>query len=287
MAAEPLAIRAQAFHCRHEDGTELHFENLDMQVRRGEKVALLGSNGSGKTTLLMHLAGLYGSSSQTGIEVLGCHPVRDFRRLRRRIGTVLQNPERQILAPTVRDDIGLSLRGAGMPEAQLRRRVDELLEQLHIEALADRVPHYLSGGHKAKVAIAGALALEPELLVLDEPFADIDPLCTHELVALVERLNRERGTTIIMAIHDVETVATLADTVYLLSAGGSCAARGTPREIFSQPEVLERCHVRAPVLGLLRQELARRGVALDLHLRVDEAVEQLMSHLKANAGGGG
>ncbi len=286
MTVEPLAVSVQAFRFRHEDGTELYFENLDLQVRRGEKVALLGSNGSGKTTLLMHLSGLYGNTKQTGIEVLGHHPVRDFRRLRRRIGTVLQNPERQILAPTVREDIGLSLRSAGLAEAQLRRRVDELLEQLHIEDLADRVPHYLSGGHKAKVAIAGALALEPDLLVLDEPFADIDPLCTHDLVVLLEQLNREHGTTIIMSIHDVETVATLADTIYLLSAGGCCVACGTPREIFAQPEVLARCHVRPPVLGLLRHALAQRGVALDLHLQVDDAVEQLMGQLKAGAESG-
>ncbi len=277
------AVTVRPFRFRHEDGTELHFRNMEMSVQRGERVTLLGCNGSGKTTLLGHLIGLYGTPDTEHTEVLGLHPVRDAKLLRTRVGFVLQNAEHQIIAPTVYDDIAFSLRCRDMPEREVKRRVEAVMERLGIGQLGSRVPHYLSGGHKAKVVLAGALAQEPELLVLDEPFTGIDPVCTRELAETLNEVNRQDGVTLVMSNHNIETVPLLADTVYLLATGGNLEAKGVPAEVFAQVEVMARCHVHPPVLNLLQKALAERGISLDAPLTV-EAVADCLAALRGKGG---
>lgn len=269
------AVQMRPFRFRHEDGTQLHFSNLEITVERGERATLLGCNGSGKTTLLGHLIGLYGNTEQEHTQVLGLHPLRDAKALRARVGFVLQNAEHQIIAPTVYDDIAFSLRCRGIPEKEVERRVRTVMERLGIGQLGSRVPHYLSGGHKAKVAVAGALVQEPELLVLDEPFTGIDPVCTRELAEILNEVNRKDGVTLVMSNHNIETVPMLADTVYLLATGGSLEAKGAPAEVFAQVEVMARCHVLPPVLNLLEKALKDRSIALDTPLTVDQVADCL------------
>ena len=275
------AVRIRPFRFRHEDGTQLHFRNMEMTVQRGERVTLLGCNGSGKSTLLGHLIGLYGDPDAQHAEVLGLHPLRDFKALRARVGFVLQNAEQQIIAPTVYDDIAFSLRCSGIAEAEVKRRVHAVMERLGIAQLGSRIPHYLSGGHKAKVALAGALAQEPELLVLDEPFTSIDPVCTQEMAETLNDVNRRDGVTLVMSNHNIETVPSLADTVYLLATGGSLEASGPPAEVFARVEVMARCHVHPPVLNLLQKALAERNIPLDTPLTVTAVAD----YLAAAAGG--
>jgi cobalt/nickel transport system ATP-binding protein len=255
---------------KYPDGTTLKFDGRDFTVGRGERVVMLGPNGSGKSTLLSLLLGLLKPSAGE-IEVLGVDPSKDYEKIREKIGALLQNVDLQIIAPRVWDDISFSPRNYGYKEEETARLVEDILKKLEIEHLKDKVPHYLSGGEKTKVGLAGALVIKPELLILDEPFEHIDPACRTELIKLLNRVNKENGTAIILSTHNMNTVPLIADTVYLIAEGGNIAGKGTPKEIFSQVETLSKCHIEPPILGELFSALRKQGVEMDISLTVDEA----------------
>ena len=243
-------VRVSCVRHSYEDGVEVHLCGLDFVARRGSRVAVLGPNGSGKTTMIYHILGLL--RAQEGIvRVFGVDPSRDWAAIRRRIGVVLQNVDEQLLAPTVAEDIAFSPRQYGLPEEEIRERVSRALDMLAIHELAARVPHNLSGGEKRKVALAGALVLDPELLVLDEPLEGLDPQSRSELVGLLARLSRERGTTIVMSTHDIDSVPELADQAYVLAPGGRIALSGTPAEVFAHADVLSAGNIKPPILAEL------------------------------------
>ncbi|HEX2987084.1 MAG TPA: ABC transporter ATP-binding protein, partial [Chloroflexota bacterium] len=198
-------VTATNVHHIYPDGTELHYDGIPFTADRGERIVLLGPNGSGKTTLLYHLLGLL-KSSHGIVRVFGVDPARHFDRIRERIGVVLQDPDRQIIAPTVKDDIAFSPRNYGLPEDEVGRRVHEVAAQFEVEPLMDKVPQYLSGGEKTKVALAGALVMRPHLLVLDEPFEGLDTVAKSELAALLSRLHAERGISIIATTHEINLI---------------------------------------------------------------------------------
>lgn len=276
------AVRVREFRFRHEDGTELHFHGGEMLVQRGERAVLLGCNGSGKTTLLSHLIGLLGARRKQHVEVLGLHPRRDFKELRRRIGFVLQEAEHQVLGPTVYDDIAFSLRCCDCNEQEVQRRVEPIMERFGIDDLRDRAPHCLSGGSLAKVALASTLVTGPELLVLDEPFTNIDPVCTQEIIEILNQVNREKGVTIVMTNQNIETVTPLADTVHLMAKGGYFETRGSPETVFANVEAMLRCHIHPPVLNRLQSELQKRNIHLQAPLNLPHVVEQLTQSLSAD-----
>lgn len=265
---EIVKIRDLGF--KYPDGTTLKFDGQDFTVGRGERVVMLGPNGSGKSTLLSLLLGLL-KPSWGEIEVLGVDPSKEYEKIRERIGALLQNVDLQIIAPRVWDDISFSPRNYGYKEEETARLVEDILKKLEIEHLKDKVPHYLSGGEKTKVGLAGALVIKPELLILDEPFEHIDPACRTELIKLLNRVNKENGTAIILSTHNMNTVPLIADTVYLIAEGGNIAGKGTPKEIFSQVETLSKCHIEPPILGELFSALKKQGVEMDISLTVDEA----------------
>jgi cobalt/nickel transport system ATP-binding protein len=235
----------------------VHLCGLDFVATRGSRVAVLGPNGSGKTTMLYHILGLL-KPQEGDVRVFGVPPAEQWREIRRRIGVVLQNVDEQIIAPTVADDVAFSPRQYGLAEDEVRARVARALGLLDIEHLAGRVPHNLSGGEKRKVALAGALVMEPELLVLDEPLEGLDPESRGQLISLLDRLAQEHGTTVVLTTHDIDTVHELADYAYVLAPGGAIALRGTPAELFARPDALIADNVRPPILAelfaLLRAE---------------------------------
>lgn len=234
----------------YEDGVEVHLCGLDFVAERGSRVAVLGPNGSGKTTMIYHILGLL--RAQEGVvRVFGVDPSREWPQIRQRIGVVLQNVDEQLLAPTVAEDVAFSPRQYGLPDEEVRERVDRALDLLGIGDLAPRVPHNLSGGEKRKVALAGALVMDPELLVLDEPLEGLDPASRSVLVALLDRLSRERGTTIVMSTHDIDSVPELADKAYVLAPGGRIALSGTPAEVFAHADVLSAGNIKPPILAEL------------------------------------
>ncbi|MCE5192131.1 MAG: energy-coupling factor ABC transporter ATP-binding protein [Actinomycetia bacterium] len=268
-------VRISCVRHTYEDGTSVHLCGLDFLAHRGKRVAVLGPNGAGKTTMLYHILGLM-KPQEGAVEVFGVSPSAAWTSIRRRIGVVLQNVDEQIIAPTVADDVAFSPRQYGLPEAEVLERVDRALGLLGIKDLADRVPHNLSGGEKRKVALAGALVMDPELLVLDEPFEGLDPKSRQSLLGLLERLSHERCMTVVLSTHDIDTVPEFADYAYVLAPGGTIALRGTPAEVFGNVEVLDRSNIKPPILAELFSRLREHDPgAPATALTVDEAADTL------------
>ncbi|MFA5802386.1 MAG: ATP-binding cassette domain-containing protein [Thermoleophilia bacterium] len=224
-------------------------EGVSLHVSEGSFLAIMGANGSGKSTLLKHLNGLLnaqcGSVRIADIELNR----KSFDEVNRLVGFVFQDPNDQIFAPTVRDDIGYGPRNLGLDDSEIGRRVELAASQVGITDLLDRPIHHLSYGQKKRLSIAGVLAMEPRVLVLDEPTASLDPMGEKRLMRLLLDLNRQ-GMTIIMATHDVDLVPLYAQRVCLLRSG-RVAVQGGLREVFSDQEVIERCHLRLPRISYL------------------------------------
>ncbi len=268
-------VRISCVRHTYEDGTSVHLCGLDFLAHRGKRVAVLGPNGAGKTTMLYHILGLL-KPQEGAVSVFGVSPSAEWASIRRRVGVVLQNVDEQIIAPTVADDVAFSPRQYGLPEAEVRERVSRALSLLGIEELAERVPHNLSGGEKRKVALAGALVMDPELLVLDEPFEGLDPASRAALLGLMQRLAHERCMTIVLSTHDIDTVPEFADYAYVLAPGGTIALRGTPAEVFANADVLARGNIKPPILAELFSRLRQRDPHVPATaLTVDEAAAAL------------
>lgn len=260
------------------DTTEIHMCGLDFVVNRGERVAILGGNGSGKTTLLYHVLGLL-APDEGRVSVFGVNPSIQYNAIRERIGVLLQSVDEQILSPTVWDDISFSPRNYGYKKEEIETMVGRVMSELGIQHLRDKICHYLSGGEKRKVALAGALALRPELLILDEPFEGLDSRSRAELVTLLNMQNRE-GMTIVMSTHDLNLVASFADRVYVLAKGRGVVTAGTPAEIFMQADALRASNIDPPLLTELFLKLREHGVAVNMPTLVDQAVNDLVRIIK-------
>ena len=274
-ASPDEVVRVSCVRHSYEDGTSVYLCGIDFVANRGTRTVLLGPNGSGKTTLIYHVLGLLRAQEGT-VRVFGVDPAVDWAAVRRRVGVVLQNVDEQLLMPTVAEDVGFSPRQYGLPEAEVVKRVARALKLLGIEDLADRVPHDLSGGEKRKVALAGALVMEPQLLVLDEPFEGLDPSARRGLVELIDRLAHEQGVTVVMSTHDIDSVAELADYVYALRPGGEIALRGTPAEVFAQADKVAASNIKPPILAELFAQLrSRDATAPQAALTVADAVNAL------------
>src|SRR5262245_39573712 len=271
-------VRVSCVRHTYPDRTQVHLCGLDFVVERGQRAVILGPNGCGKSTLLYHILGLL-EPQEGEVSVFGVNPAREFATIRERVGVLLQNVEEQIIAPTVWDDVSYSPRSYGHPESEVETLVTEALRCVGIEHLRHKVCHHLSGGERRKVALAGALVLNPELLVLDEPFEGLDPASRTDLCDLLNRLHRERGVTLVIATHNVNVVPSMADQVFVLLRGGEIVARGTPREVFRNPGLLRRSNIEPPVLSELFQLLAERGHELDPSISVEDAARVIAERL--------
>ncbi|CAN5736867.1 energy-coupling factor transporter ATPase [soil metagenome] len=220
-------------------GTEFEFTALrgaSLVVEAGEVLGIVGGTGSGKSTLVQHMNLLL--TPTHGEVFLDGADAADMKKseLRRRVGLVFQFPEQALFAPTVEEDVSFAPRQMGLAEDEVRRRVHETLELLGVRQQADRSPHTLSGGEKRRVAIAGVLAMQPEVLVMDEPTAGLDPATRQDLLEVVRDLLSE-GTSIVLVSHDLDEVAEISDRVCLMEKG-KIRALGIPEEVFyTNPEV--------------------------------------------------
>jgi len=259
---------------------QVSLRGVDLRVERGRVVALIGATGSGKSTLLQHLNGLL--RPQRGwVTVLGkdlADPTVDLRAVRRRVGLLFQRPEQQLFEEYVGDDVAYGPRLAGLTGAALRERVRWAMERagLGFEEFKDRRVRSLSGGERRKAGLAGVLALRPEVLLLDEPTAGLDPVSRGELHELLRRL-REEGVTLVLATHNMDDVAELAEWVYVLHEG-QVALGGTPRQVFAQAGRLIALGLDVPACTALMAALRAQGlrVAADA-LTVDEAEEEVLA----------
>jgi cobalt/nickel transport system ATP-binding protein len=259
-------------------------KGVSLKVEEGEMVALLGKNGAGKSTLFLHLNGIYepdeGKVFIDGEELK--YDKKSLLKFRQKVGIVFQNPDDQIFAPTVEEDVAFGPLNLKLPMEEVQKRVTESLARVGMSGFEKKAPHHLSGGQKKRVAIAGILAMQQEIMVLDEPTAGLDPQGVRDLSALLKELNDE-GITIIISTHEVDLVPNYAKKVFVL-VDGLLIAEGTPKEIFAQPKILDQANLEVPIVTELFQDLEKEGFDMnnDYPLTITEAKEKFLELLNKN-----
>ena len=266
-----MLLEALSLSHRYADGS-LGLDGCSLAIRRGSRNALLGANGSGKTTLLMHCNGLLQPSAGS-LRFAGAPLDRSragLAALRRRVGLVFQNPDRQLFSASVVEDVSFGPLNLGLDEATVRGRVGEALAAVGMVEHAKRPVHHLSFGQKKRVCIAGVLAMQPEVLLLDEPMAGLDAAMQHELLAVLDRLAGQ-GITIVLSTHDVDFAYRWADDIHLLAAG-RCLASFAAVELPAQAAMLKQAGQALPAVVALQGALAARGIAAGTPARSLEAL---------------
>ena len=248
---------------------------VSVAVEKGSFVVVLGHNGSGKSTLAKHMnAVLLPGGGAVYVEGMDTRDESLLLEIRRRTGMVFQNPDNQIVANVVEEDVAFGPENLGVPTAEIRRRVDDALAAVGMEKFACHAPHLLSGGQKQRVAIAGVIAMEPECIVLDEATAMLDPAGRREVLDTVHRLNREMGITVVLITHHMSE-AEDADRVIVMN-DGVVAMDGTPRQVFARVEELHGFGLAAPDTVELLYELGRAGLPVTLDsLTVDQCADTI------------
>ena len=238
------------------------FVDLNLSVAEGSFTGIIGPNGCGKSTLAKHFNAVLLPSGGT-VWVMGrkTSDEDELLEIRRTVGMVFQNPDNQIVANVVEDDVAFAPENLGVPSAEIRQRVDAALRQVGMYDFRMHAPHLLSGGQKQRVAIAGVLAMEPEVLVLDEPTAMLDPQGRGEVIQTVTRLCREKGMTVVLITHHMEECIG-ADRLVVMS-NGAIVADGSPAEVFSQVELMEREGLDVPETTRVLHELGLPTETLD------------------------
>lgn len=251
--------------------------DVSFEIAKGEFVGVIGHTGSGKSTLIQHLNGLLKPKSGTilidGVDITG-KDVK-MRDIRRQIGLVFQYPEYQLFEETVHKDVAFGPLNLGLTQEEADERVVEAigLVGLNYDDIANRSPFELSGGQKRRVAIAGVIAMKPELLILDEPTAGLDPKAHADILEMIERIHEVRQNSIILVSHNMGDIARLADKVLVMDRG-KLALSGTPAEVFREAELLESLGLGLPPSAYLMRELQRRGVPVSADVLTIEAAEE-------------
>ena len=252
------AMEAQGLYYTYEDGT-VALDHISLRAEQGKITGILGANGAGKSTLFLNLNGVL-TPKEGAVTVNGRRAVYDrkgIREVRRQVGIVFQDPDDQLFSADVYRDISFGGVNLGLPEEEVRRRVEAAMERTGVGALRDKPTHALSFGQKKRVAIAGVLVMEPSVMILDEPTAGLDPQGGSDIMHLLTELRDGLGMTILIATHDMDIVPLYCDYAYLLS-GGRVILEGRPEELFAQPEELRKNHLRLPRIAHLMEILRER-----------------------------
>ncbi len=258
------------------DGNEVSALNgINLDIPEGEFIAIIGANGSGKSTLARHLnALLLPTAGKCIVDGMDTTEEKNLWHIRQHVGMVFQNPDNQIVAAIVAEDVAFGPENVGVPGSEIKGRVDRALAAVGMTEYAGHAPHLLSGGQKQRVAIAGVLALEPRVIVLDEPTAMLDPQGRREIVRTVKQLNREKGITIVYITHYM-TEALEADRVVVMEKG-NIRFSGTPHEVFSRVDELEKAGLEAPLAAKIANELRKGGVKIPEEIITDEELAEVL-----------
>lgn len=255
-------------------------KEINLVIPDGQFIGLIGHTGSGKSTLIQHLNGLLKATSGTiyynGADIYD--PDYSMKKLRGKVGLVFQYPEHQLFETTVLKDVQFGPRNLGLPSLEVDLRSYEALKLVGIgEELLDASPFELSGGQKRRVAIAGVLAMKPEVLILDEPTAGLDPSGRDEILDQIAKIHREQKITVILVSHSMEDVAKYVERLIVMDHG-QAVLDGTPKEVFGQYRKLERIGLAAPQVTYVMNGLADAGLDVKRNVTtVQEAVEELMA----------
>ena len=276
-----LAIETRGLSYNYPDRTAA-LSGINIAVRNGGFTAILGSNGSGKTTLLRCIDGL--TRNFAGTVLIEDNDVKKLspRQIYSRMGLVFQNPDDQLFAGTLWEDVAFGPTNMGFPEEEIARRVKAALTDVELDGLAGKSIHHLSFGQKKRACIAGLLAMGHAILLLDEPTAGLDPMGEYRMMRLLSRLNRENGTTILMATHSVDLVPLFLDELIILSRG-RVHRQGAPEDVFTAPDEMERVKLRLPQIAELIHELRHKdSIPFDrLPLTVGEARREILKQMAA------
>jgi cobalt/nickel transport system ATP-binding protein len=254
---------------------------VSLEIKQGERVALLGPNGSGKSTLILLIAGLL-MPKKGEVKVFGEKTTsKDFQKFRSRIGIVFQDPDDQLFTPSVIEDVEYGPKNLKLPDEDVKQRSAHVLDKMGIEHLKDRPPHRLSFGEKKKVSLATALVLKPELLILDEPTANLDLVSRRGLLDTLNEL-RKAGTTIIVSTHDAEAIPELADRIIVISHGEKLC-EGKTSEVLQDKKMLEASGLEPPTIVDLFGELKVQGYIDEIPLTAAEGKHVLLKLLKSHA----
>ena len=263
----------------YEDADRAAVDHVSLDIEKGSFVAVLGHNGSGKSTLAKLMNALY-MPTEGRVLVCGMDTAEEEEswKIRRHAGMVFQNPDNQIVATVVREDVAFGLENLGVPQQEMIPRIDAALEAVRMSHRASFAPHMLSGGQKQRVAVAGVLAMQPEVMILDEATAMLDPSGRADVLKTVRKLNREQGMTVLWITHFMEEAAQ-ADRVVVLDKG-RIAMDGVPGEVFSRVEEIKALGLDVPPMAELAMELNRSGLELPNGiLTVEDMVKELKQKL--------
>ena len=282
-------IRLESLRCVYSAGTpfeKVALDNIDLSIPAGQYAALLGHTGSGKSTLIQHLNGLLKPAA--GRVLLGeedIHRSKEaLRAVRFRVGLVFQYPEYQLFEETVYKDIAFGPKNMGLTGEDIDRRVREAAAFVGLDAeLLDKSPFELSGGQKRRVAIAGVIAMEPQVLVLDEPTAGLDPRGRDDILARIQEYHRARNASVVLVSHSMEEIARNVDRIVVLS-DGKVYMEGTPAQVFARSAELERVGLDVPQVTKVAAALKRRGLSIDPAVYTVEALERQLLALKGGEG---
>ena len=264
------------------DGTKA-LDNVNFAVQKGENIAILGPNGAGKSTLLHQFNGLITPTSGS-VLVLGKEVNKqNLTEIRQRVGLVFQDPDDQLFARTLGQDVAFGPTNLGLPKSEVEERVKWALEVTELKGLESKAPQNLSTGQKKRAAVAGVLAMKPEIMILDEPMANLDPRTATKILRLLLQLNKELGITLIIATHDVDLVPLFATKICILNKG-KIILEGTPEEVFSQAETIRSLDLRLPRITHLFEILTKNNqvnAGEHIPLTIGDARREIMELLES------
>jgi cobalt/nickel transport system ATP-binding protein len=265
------------------DGTKA-IENINLTIKKGENIAILGPNGAGKSTLLHHFNGLMMPTSGK-VYVLGIEVTKkNLEEIRQKVGLVFQDPDDQLFARTVSQDVAFGPTNLGLPKSEIAERVKWAIEVTELKGLENKAPQNLSTGQKKRAALAGVLAMKPEVIILDEPMANLDPRTASKILNLLLQLNQEFGLTLIIATHDVDLVPLFANQICILNKG-QIVLQGPPEDVFSKADMLRSMDLRLPRITHLFEILSKRNQVFtdkQYPLTIGEARKEILELMAAN-----
>lgn len=277
---DEIVLKTNDLNYVYHDGVHA-IKDVNIEIKKGKKIAIMGPNGAGKSTLFLHFNGLNEPTSGN-IEIDGKKMEYDkdsLSEIRQKVGVVFQNPTDQLFAPNVKEDVAFGPMNLGLSLEEVEKRTKEALEMVGMTSSENKPPHHLSGGQQKRVAIAGIIAMKPEIMILDEPTAGLDPQGVEQILNILNKLNEE-GMTIVISSHDVEMINEFADQIFVLK-DGEIIGDGTPDEIFANHELLEIANLKPPKTAEILKILKSNGLDVDINkIKIEDCCNEILQAKK-------